>query len=196
MSHKFAYMGLMLLVSSLVATGVDRRIAKSSYVLSGDCSYAAAIPYSKNDIAYNTGAHVVRLDAMTGHLLREYSLPSSRVASNVVVVNNTIFASGDTSGPCGPIYALSGESSKILWSANYSSCLLWSDGQRLYIQGQGGNGLKALSLATGKELWNADSTSPRFVDRLQIYGGRIYTRDRILNVSTGKTIAWLPRACY
>jgi len=136
---------------------------------------------------------IVKLDAQTGQPLWTFSPPKGWVASNLVTTRSLLFFAGNTAGPCGPIYAVDTESGQTKWSKDYSSCRLWSDGQRLYIQGATGDGVRALDPMTGQQLWLAEDETPQFVLNLVVRNGRVYTNDRVLDAETGKTLFWWPK---
>jgi len=152
---------------------------------------------SGHGLIYDIGGdRIVELNSVSGRPLWSYSPPEGRFSSNVVALGELLFFAGHGPGPCRPIYALKAETRKLVWSKGYGSCELWTDGQRLYLQGESGDGIRALAPATGKELWRAEDETPEFVKALVIRGGRIYTKDRIVDAKTGKTILWMPNYPY
>lgn len=140
----------------------------------------------------NVPSGIVKLNAKTGQQLWAFSPTKGWIVSNVVTLRSRVYVTGNALSPCGPIYALNSDSGKVVWSRKYSSCRIWSDGQRLYLQGNSGDGVRALDPVTGDLLWSADDETPHFIDTLVAMSGRVYTNDRVLNSKTGKTVLWWP----
>jgi outer membrane protein assembly factor BamB len=156
-----------------------------------DCSHSP-VAASKGTLYYDAASVIVGLNSETGKPLWTFSIPKGWVASNLVTVGSLIFFAGNTAGPCGPIYAMNTETRQVVWSRDYSSCAIWSDGLRLYLQGGSGDGIRAVDPATGRDLWRAEDDRPQFVQTLVVRNGRLYTNDRVLEAETGKTVEWWP----
>jgi outer membrane protein assembly factor BamB len=149
---------------------------------------------SRSALFYNrvpTG--IVKLEIKTGRPLWTFSPRKGWVASNLVTTRSVLFFAGNTAGPCGPIYAVDTGSGRLKWSKDYSSCRIWSDGERVYLQGASGDGVRALDPVTGQQLWFAEDETPQFAQALVVRNGRVYTNDRVLDAKTGKTLLWWPK---
>lgn len=187
---------LISVLSIAAQRGKDTEFHANSMCKEGlDCS-ELPVARSAGGIVYNTGDAIVQLNPATGKPLWIYSPAKGRISSNIVTLDNLLFFTGNTAGPCGPIYALDGSTRKVVWSMSYSSCKLWTDGRLLYLQGDSGDGVRALIPTNGKQEWSAEDETPTFVQALVTQSSRIYTDDRILNERTGQTILWLSKHSY
>ncbi|MHB1544896.1 MAG: outer membrane protein assembly factor BamB family protein [Gammaproteobacteria bacterium] len=156
------------------------------------CDFPIAV--SRNAVFYaSSTTEVVKLDARTGRLLWTFPLPSKAglVGDSVAVFDSRVFFG--LTAPCGSVDALWADSGKVAWSRNHYSCFLGSDGQRLYLQAQGGDGLYALDPTTGKVLWQAPGVTAEYISVISVGNGRVYTNDRVLNARTGGALFWWPK---
>jgi len=183
------YMGLVLgLLFLYPMLAVSRSAGHECEI----CDFPIAV--SRNAVFYaSSTTEVVKLDARTGRLLWTFPLPSKAglVGDSVAVFDSRVFFG--LTAPCGSVDALWADSGKVAWSRNHYSCFLGSDGQRLYLQAQGGDGLYALDPTTGKVLWQAPGVTAEYISVISVGNGRVYTNDRVLNARTGGALFWWPK---
>lgn len=156
-----------------------------------DCS-KFSIVINKGVLYYNSTSQIIALNAGSGRHLWTYSLPKSWIASNLLTLGSQLFFTDNAYDTCAPFYAISMKTHKIIWSKNYDSCLIWSDGKQLYFQAgsRDGNGIISVNPVLGDVLWRAKGERSRFVQTMIVSNNRIYTNDRVIDVKTGKTLYW------
>ena len=183
------YMGLVFGVFLLYPT---LAVSRSAGLECEICySYVAA---SRNAVFYtSSNDEFVKLDARTGRpLWTSTPLPKvGLVGYRIVVLDSHVYFG--LTAPCGPVEALWTDTGKVAWSKNYYSCFLGSDGKRLYLQAQGGDGLYALDPTTGKVLWQSPGTTPNYISVISVDNGRVYTNDRVIDARTGQALFWWPK---
>ena len=144
-------LGLLLASKVLLAsqpTASHDQHSQSTCEAGVDCS-SSVVAASQSAVFYNhVPLGIVKLNVKTGKPLWTFSPPKGWIGSNLIILGSRIFFSGNAWSPCGPVYALEKDTGKVLWSQEYSSCRIWSDGQRLYLQGDSGDGVRALDSAT------------------------------------------------